>query len=77
MTTWQFLLLLVEINLILAIVLLICWTRRQNREAATEIAENIDTWKTMLDQPYISKRFALKQYLGWTDKDINDHLGSN
>lgn len=74
MTIWQFLILLAEINLILAIVLLICWARRENRTADTEFKDNLEVWNNLQNQPYISKRFALKKYLGWTDRDIDDHL---
>jgi len=77
MTIWQFLILLAEINGILVIVLSIYWARSQNRKASAEVAKNISTWKVMKDMPYMSQRFAFKRYLGWTNKDIDDHLSSS
>lgn len=77
MTIWQFLIILININAILASVLVIFWARNMKREATSTIAKNTDIWTAVQNQPYISKRFALKNYMGWTDKDIDDHLGSN
>lgn len=77
MTIWQFLILLVEINVILTSVLVIFWARNIKRKAASISDKNIDLWTAAKGAPYISKRFALKKYLGWTDKEIDDHLGSN
>ena len=36
-------------------------------------AAHINTFGALADVPYISKRFALKRYLGWTEEEIHEN----